>query len=222
MCSMVGSCIEINLNKSIVNNWIRMKFRLKRHIRVIYTYWQLCKARVLNILFGFEHVVLLIRRLDKYSTIAILRHFGASIGDDCDIESGLNLHNAKNDFTNLFVENECHIGKDVFLDLAAPIILRARTTISMRTTIITHLDIGHSQIDIGDYSSFRAEVEIGPDVYIGAGATILAGVQIGLGSVIGAGTLVNRDVPPKVLAAGVPVKVIEKSANTPYRETGVD
>ena len=46
------------------------------------------------------------------------------------------------------------------------------------------------------------------NVWIGAGVQVLAGVTIGEGSVIGAGSVVNRDIPPHVLAAGVPCRVI--------------
>ena len=51
-------------------------------------------------------------------------------------------------------------------------------------------------------------VEIGNDVLISANAIILAGVKIGDGAVIGAGALVNRDVPPYAIVAGVPAKII--------------
>ena len=39
---------------------------------------------------------------------------------------------------------------------------------------------------------------------------VLPGVTIGSGSVIGAGSVVTRDVPPGVLAAGNPCRVIRK------------
>lgn len=48
------------------------------------------------------------------------------------------------------------------------------------------------------------------DVWIGANCTILKGVNIGTGSVIAAGSIVTRDIPAGVLAAGVPAKVIKK------------
>ena len=51
-------------------------------------------------------------------------------------------------------------------------------------------------------------VEIGNDVLISANAIILAGVKIGDGAVIGAGALVNKDVPPYAIVAGVPAKII--------------
>jgi len=51
-------------------------------------------------------------------------------------------------------------------------------------------------------------VEIGSDVWVGGGAIILAGVRIGSRAVIGAGSVVTRDVPDAVFAAGNPCRVI--------------
>ena len=51
-------------------------------------------------------------------------------------------------------------------------------------------------------------IEIGSDVWVGGGAIILAGVRIGSRAVIGAGSVVTRDVPEAVFAAGNPCRVI--------------
>lgn len=51
-------------------------------------------------------------------------------------------------------------------------------------------------------------IDIGSDVWVGGGAFILAGVTIGSRSVIGAGSVVTRDIPEGVLAAGNPCRVI--------------
>ncbi len=53
-------------------------------------------------------------------------------------------------------------------------------------------------------------VEIGSDVWVGGGAIILPGVRIGSCSVIGAGSVVTRDVPDRVFAAGNPCRVIRE------------
>jgi maltose O-acetyltransferase len=56
-------------------------------------------------------------------------------------------------------------------------------------------------------------VEIGSDVWVGGGAFILPGVRIGSRSVIGAGSVVTRDIPEGVLAAGNPCRVIREIAD---------
>ena len=53
-------------------------------------------------------------------------------------------------------------------------------------------------------------VEIGSDVWVGGGAIILPGVRIGSRAVIGAGSVVTRDVPEGVFAAGNPCRVIRE------------
>ena len=53
-------------------------------------------------------------------------------------------------------------------------------------------------------------VVIGREVMLGANSTVLPGVIIGDGAVVGAGSLVNRDIPPGALVAGVPARVIRE------------
>jgi maltose O-acetyltransferase len=53
-------------------------------------------------------------------------------------------------------------------------------------------------------------VEIGEEVWIGGGAIICPGVRIGARSVIGAGSVVTRDVPAGVFAAGNPCRMVRE------------
>jgi maltose O-acetyltransferase len=55
---------------------------------------------------------------------------------------------------------------------------------------------------------FGKPVEIGSDVWVGGGALILPGVRIGSRTVIGAGSVVTRDIPEGVFAAGNPCRII--------------
>lgn len=55
-----------------------------------------------------------------------------------------------------------------------------------------------------------APITIGDDVWIGAGSIILPGVTIGSGSTIGAGSVVTHDIPPNVLAFGVPCRGVRE------------
>jgi len=55
---------------------------------------------------------------------------------------------------------------------------------------------------------FAKPVTIGSDVWVGGGAIVLPGVTIGDRCVIGAGSVVTRDIPDDVFAAGNPCRVI--------------
>jgi maltose O-acetyltransferase len=55
---------------------------------------------------------------------------------------------------------------------------------------------------------FAKPIEIGSDVWVGGGAIICPGVRIGNKTVIGAGSVVTRDIPDGVFAAGNPCRVV--------------
>jgi maltose O-acetyltransferase len=57
---------------------------------------------------------------------------------------------------------------------------------------------------------FAKPVTIGSDVWVGGGAIICPGVTIGDRTVIGAGSVVTKDVPADVFAAGNPCRVLRK------------
>ena len=52
------------------------------------------------------------------------------------------------------------------------------------------------------------KIRIDDRVFVGAGSIILPGVTIGKNSIVGAGSVVSSDIPPNVVAAGNPAKVI--------------
>ena len=57
---------------------------------------------------------------------------------------------------------------------------------------------------------FARPVTIGSDVWIGGAAIICPGVTIGSGTTIGAGSVVTRNIPANVFAAGNPCRVIRE------------
>ena len=57
-------------------------------------------------------------------------------------------------------------------------------------------------------AEYAKPIDIGADVWVGGGALILPGVSIGSRTVIGAGSVVTRDIPDDVFAAGNPCRVI--------------
>ena len=57
---------------------------------------------------------------------------------------------------------------------------------------------------------YGLDIHIGDNVWLGGGVTVLPGVHIGNNAVIGAGSVVTKDVPENVIAAGNPCRVIRK------------
>lgn len=56
----------------------------------------------------------------------------------------------------------------------------------------------------------RGPVRIGSNCWLGVGVVVTGGVTIGDRAVIGANSVVTRDIPPGVIAAGAPAKVIRE------------
>jgi len=96
------------------------------------------------------------------------------------------------------------------------IVAATRITIGDRVTIGANCvitDTDFHPVDSGVRASSPAfavtvPVEIGDDVFIGMQSLVLKGVTIGCRSVIGAGSVVTSDIPPDVIAAGNPARVI--------------
>ena len=80
--------------------------------------------------------------------------------------------------------------------------------------INSNATIGHD-VEIGDFVNINPGVNVAGKVviergaFIGIGASIIENITIGTESIIGAGAVVIRNIPSKVVAAGVPAKVIK-------------
>lgn len=57
---------------------------------------------------------------------------------------------------------------------------------------------------------YNAPVHIGRNCWLGAGVIIVPGITVGDNVVIGAGSIVTKDIPSNVLAAGNPCKVLRE------------
>ena len=72
---------------------------------------------------------------------------------------------------------------------------------------------------------YNAPVRIGKNCWLGAGALVMPGVTIGDNSVIGAGSVVTRDIPSNVVAAGNPCRVLrpvgERDRQSYFRDKAI-
>ena len=107
------------------------------------------------------------------------------------------------------------MGDQVFLNFNCTILDVMSVTIGSRTLLGPGVQIytATHPLDYRERSTgleFSRPVVIGEDVWVGGGAIICPGVSIGARSVIGAGSVVTRDIPADVVAAGNPCRVIRR------------
>jgi len=65
---------------------------------------------------------------------------------------------------------------------------------------------------------YARPITVGDNVWIGGHVCVLPGVTIGDNSVIGAGSVVNKDIPANVVAAGNPCRVIRRITDNDKKE----
>jgi len=140
----------------------------------------------------------------------ILRMLGATIGKDVVILHALFVNAYHYGYKTLHVGNRCFIGDDVLLDLRGGITLEDDVTVSARTCVLTHMNVGYKTHPLQYlYPTKEAQVVCERGSYIGANVTILSGVVIGKKSVVGAGAVITKYVKEKTVVAGVPGRVIK-------------
>lgn len=161
-------------------------------------------------IFGFEAANRTIATLDKVTLIKILKRYGASIGNDCDIESGLTFHNCQ-DYSNLIIGNNTHVGKNCFFDLAGKVELGDNVVVSMCTNFITHINMKKSELS-SLFPGNVGKIYIGKSSYIGAGTNILLDVELGESCFVAAGSVVNKSFENNSFIAGVPA-VLKRMIN---------
>lgn len=145
----------------------------------------------------------------------LLRDLLGSVGDNAHFEPtfrcefGRNIHIGDRFFANF----DC-----VMLD-GAPITIGDDVLFGPKVGLFT----SNHAVDITERiegSCTARPITIGSGVWLGAHVVVLPGVTIGDGAVIGAGSVVTRDVPAGMVAAGNPARVlraITEADRTGYR-----
>jgi acetyltransferase-like isoleucine patch superfamily enzyme len=99
----------------------------------------------------------------------------------------------------------CYIGDGVSIGASHKIVIGSHTKLAPNVSIY---DTNFHQIQEGE-AVFQAQVIIGKNVWIGQNAIVMPGVTIGDHTLIGANSVVTKDIPSKVIAAGSPAKAIK-------------
>jgi maltose O-acetyltransferase len=140
---------------------------------------------------------------------AALRMAGFAIGRGTFLGDMPTIIGGGNVYSRLTIGCGCWINVACLFDLAASITIGNQVALGPQVALLTSTHhIGPSSCRTGTLKNLP--VVIGDGCWLGARCTILPGVTIGPGSVVAAGALVNKDVPPNTLVAGVPAQVIKR------------
>ena len=152
------------------------------------------------------------------------------IAPDVKLGAGVVIHG----FVNLY---GCTIGDGTrvgcFVEIQRGVLIGQRCKVSSHTficegvTIEDECFIGHHVVFINDRYPSAVNADGSPQTpadwkcletrvcrraSIGSGAVILCGITIGAGAIVGAGAVVTKDVPPGVIVAGNPARLVRKIA----------
>ena len=163
---------------------------------------QRVQLRCLDLLHEFNQI----KPSDLKKKNALLKEMFAEIGEDCYIETpfyanwgGHHVHFGKGIYTNfnltlvddthIYVGDFCQIGPNVVLATAGhPICPELRE----------------------QAYQYNAPVRIGRNCWLGANVVVVPGVTVGDNVVVGAGSVVTRDLPDNVVAAGNPCRILRE------------
>ncbi|MBO5269041.1 MAG: sugar O-acetyltransferase [Muribaculaceae bacterium] len=126
-------------------------------------------------------------------------------GDNCVIVQPLHVDNGFN----------IEVGNNFFANYNFTVLDEAKVIIGDNVFIAPNVGIycaGHPfDVELRNKGlEYALPVTIGDNVWIGAGVQIMPGVTIGSGTTIGAGSIVTKDIPSNVIAAGNPCRIIRE------------
>ncbi len=111
-------------------------------------------------------------------------------------------------YSKLKIGRDCWFNCGCFFDLEAAIFIGDRVALGQQVMVLTsthHMGTGERRAGALD----TKPVNIHDGAWLGARCIVLPGVTIGDGAVVAAGAVVNKDVPPNTLVAGVPARVVK-------------
>lgn len=135
----------------------------------------------------------------------LIKTLFGNIGSNSEIRPNFRCDYGSNIYAgdNLYINFDC-----VILD-CAPVRLGHRCLLGPKVQIYT----ATHPLDPAERAEgweYALPITLGNDVWIGGGAIICPGITIGDGTTIGAGSVVTKDLPPKVVAAGNPCCILRE------------
>ncbi len=143
--------------------------------------------------------------LDGEERQKILKELLGKMGNNCYIEPPLRMDYG----CNTYIGDNFYANFDLIILDVAKVTIGNNVFIAPRVSIFTAghpiaKEIRNKQLEFGK------EIKIGNDVWIGGNTVINPGVTIGNNVVIGSGSVVTKNIPDNVVAAGNPCRVIRE------------
>ena len=117
--------------------------------------------------------------------------------------------------STIFVEDFCQIrrGATIINSPNEKIIIKKYSLLSVNTTIVSQNHVSTVGIPIvllapSHINDKFEDLIIEEDVWLGANVTLITGTKLGRGCIVAAGAVVNRNIPPYAVVAGVPARII--------------
>lgn len=106
------------------------------------------------------------------------------------------------------------LNRSTTIDCALSVTVGAGTLVGPRCYIVDSNHHRHHGRPLVSEEVNSRPVHIGRDVWLGYGVVVLAGVEVGDGATVAAGAVVTRSVLPGTVVAGVPARLIKRSASS--------
>lgn len=136
----------------------------------------------------------------------LLKEMFAEIGEGCYIEPPFHAN---------FGGKHCHWGNNVYANFNLTMVDDTHIYVGDNTMLgpnVVLATAGHPILPSLREKAYQynAPVRIGKNCWLGAGVIVLPGVTIGDNAVIGAGSVVTKDIPANVVAAGNPCRILRE------------
>ena len=144
-----------------------------------------------------------VKRNPKSGLLFMAENARISVSGSFDIYSGAEIYINKNAQLKLgsgYINNGLNLSCFEKIEIGEGVVISENVCIR---------DSDNHEI-VGADKKSTMPIKIGNQVWIGMNVTILKGVTIGDGAIIAAGSVVTKDIPNNVMAAGVPAKVIKE------------
>jgi acetyltransferase-like isoleucine patch superfamily enzyme len=147
------------------------------------------------------------RKVRLAARCVVERPWCLELGERCQLEHQVFIK-ATADTARIRLGRGVFVGFSSEFDVSDELTIGDGVLIAPGCFITDHSHRHDANEPIAAQGTVRSFVRIEDDVWLGTRSVILPGVTIGRGAIVGAGAVVNRDVSPFSIVAGVPARVI--------------